>query len=138
LLARLLPPDSNPRSRQFARELRASSASDVDYINAVLDHFRNDSFFYTLSPGLLGENPVDKFLFVSRVGYCEHYASSFTYLMRAAGIAARVVTGYQGGEFNPYDGTLTVRQYDAHAWSEVWLPDRGWFRVDPTAAVAPQ
>ncbi|MEO8164961.1 MAG: transglutaminase domain-containing protein, partial [Betaproteobacteria bacterium] len=70
-------------------------------------------------------------------GFCEHYASAFTVLMRAAGIPARVVTGYLGGEINPVDGYLVVRQSDAHAWSEVWLPDEGWVRVDPTAAVSP-
>lgn len=133
-----LPDAGNTRARAFATELRAASASDTDYINAVLNNFRNEEFFYTLSPAELGANPVDDFLFETREGFCEHFASSFTYLMRAANIPARVVTGYQGGEFNPYDGTLTVRQYDAHAWSEVWLPDQGWIRVDPTAAVAPE
>jgi transglutaminase-like putative cysteine protease len=134
----LIPGNSNPRARDFADRLRATVPSDEAYIAAVLEHFRNEPFFYTLSPPVLSENPVDEFLFDTREGFCEHYASSFTYLMRAAGIPARVVTGYQGGEFNPYDGTLTVRQYDAHAWSEVWLPERGWQRVDPTAAVAPE
>jgi hypothetical protein len=81
---------------------------------------------------------VDEFLYRTRAGFCEHYAGSFVFLMRAAGIPARVVTGYQGGEINPVDGFLTVRQSDAHAWAEVWLGGRGWVRVDPTAAVAPQ
>jgi transglutaminase-like putative cysteine protease len=133
-----IPRESNPRARQFAAELGAMYPDDSAYIDAVLAHFRDEEFFYTLSPAELGEHPVDEFLFDSREGFCEHYASSFTFLMRAKGIPARVVTGYQGGEFNPYDGTLTVRQYDAHAWSEVWLPDAGWTRVDPTAAVAPE
>lgn len=132
-----LPPESNARARAFAQELRAANATDGEFIQAVLAHFRNKPFFYTLSPALLGEQPVDEFLFETREGFCEHYASAFTFLMRAAGIPARVVTGYMGGEFNPYDGALTVRQYDAHAWSEVWLPDEGWVRVDPTGAVAP-
>ena len=132
-----IPEASNARARSFAEELRAANPDDRDYIEAVLAHFRNEQFFYTMSPAPLGADPVDEFLFETREGFCEHYASAFTYLMRAARIPARVVTGYQGGEFNPYDGTLTVRQYDAHAWSEVWLPDAGWLRVDPTAAVAP-
>lgn len=132
-----LPDTGNDRARAFAAELRAANADDHAYANAVLEHFRNEEFFYTLSPAVLGEHPIDEFLFDTREGFCEHYASTFTFLMRAGGIPARVVTGYQGGEFNPYDGTLTVRQYDAHAWSEVWFEDSGWTRVDPTAAVAP-
>jgi protein-glutamine gamma-glutamyltransferase len=128
----------NPRAREFALQLRAANPDDRDLISALLQHFRDEEFFYTLSPATLGANPVDEFLFDSREGFCEHYASAFTFLMRAVGIPARVVTGYQGGEFNPYDGTLTVRQYDAHAWSEVWLPGEGWVRIDPTAAVAPE
>ncbi len=133
-----LPREGNNQARAFAQQLRAASATDLDYVNAVLANFRDEAFFYTLSPAELGANPVDEFLFETREGFCEHFASSFTYLMRAANIPARVVTGYQGGEFNAYDDTLTVRQYDAHAWSEVWLPERGWVRVDPTAAVAPE
>jgi transglutaminase-like putative cysteine protease len=136
--ARTLPEGSNPQARQFAEQLYASAQSDRDYINAVLGYFREQEFFYTLSPATLGAHPVDDFLFTTREGFCEHYASSFTFLMRAAGIPSRVVTGYQGGAFNHYDGTLTVRQYDAHAWSEVWLPEEGWVRIDPTAAVAPE
>src|SRR5690606_13368344 len=92
---------------------------------------------YTLTPPLLGEHPVDDFLFNTRSGFCEHYASAFAFLMRAAGIPARVVTGYQGGEVNPIGGYLIVRQSEAHAWVEVWLEGRGWVRIDPTAAVSP-
>lgn len=136
--ARNLPDGSNPQARELAQQLRASAAGDREYINAVLENFRQQNFFYTLNPPTLGQHSVDEFLFTTRQGFCEHYASSFTFLMRAAGIPARVVTGYQGGSFNPYDGTLTVRQYDAHAWAEVWLPGEGWIRVDPTAAVAPE
>jgi protein-glutamine gamma-glutamyltransferase len=136
--ARLLPRQGNPQAREFAKQLRASVATDREYMQAVLAHFRNEEFFYTLSPTVLGDNPIDEFMFGSREGFCEHYASTFTFLMRAANIPARVVTGYMGGEFNPYDDTLTVRQYDAHAWSEVWFPGEGWIRVDPTAAVAPE
>ena len=98
---------------------------------------RTQNFVYTLDPPALGRESVDEFLFDSRRGYCEHYASAFVVLMRALDIPARVVTGYQGGEINPVDGFLEVRQRDAHAWAEVWLPGQGWLRVDPTAAVAP-
>lgn len=132
-----LPDNSNLRSRDFAISLREQSSSNEDYVQRVLAYFTEQEFFYTLQPALLAENPVDEFLFETRQGFCEHFSSSFTFLMRAAGVPARVVTGYQGGEYNPYDNTLAVRQYDAHAWSEVWLEGQGWVRVDPTAAVAP-
>jgi transglutaminase-like putative cysteine protease len=132
-----VPADSNPRATVFGQELRTRFDSTDAIVNAVLQKFREEEFYYTLTPELLGDAPVDEFLFETREGFCEHFASSFTYLMRAAGIPSRVVTGYQGGEVNPYDDTLTVRQYDAHAWSEVWMEGRGWIRVDPTAAVAP-
>jgi len=104
---------------------------------AAINYFRNEPFVYTLQPGLLGEQPTADFLFNTRRGYCEHYASAFTLLMRIAGIPARVVTGYLGGELNPLDDYMIVKQSDAHAWTEIWLADRGWVRVDPTAAVAP-
>jgi hypothetical protein len=104
----------------------------------MLEMFREQPFEYTLQPPKLAENAVDEFLFETRKGFCEHYASAFTLVMRAAGIPARVVTGYQGGEFNPFGGYLLVRQSDAHAWSEVWIDRQGWVRVDPTAAVAPE
>ena len=133
-----LPADSNPRAREFARALLAESTDTRSFITAVLAHFRDEPFFYTLTPPPLAEHSVDGFLFGTRRGFCEHYASSFAFLMRAAGVPARVVAGYQGGEINPIGGHLTVRQSDAHAWTEVWLPDVGWSRVDPTAAVAPQ
>jgi transglutaminase-like putative cysteine protease len=136
-----LPPGYNPRTLQFAAELRRAVAVGGDgaaaRLNAVLEHFRTGGYGYTLDPPLLGRHSVDEFLFETRLGYCEHFASAFVVLMRALGIPARVVTGYQGGEINPVDGFMTVRQSDAHAWAEVWLPDRGWMRVDPTAVVAP-
>ena len=132
-----LPVDSNPRSVVLARDMRASALDDRNYINAVLRMFRTQNFSYTTQPPLLGANPVDEFLFSTRAGFCEHYASSFVVLMRAAGIPARVVTGYQGGELNDVGDYLIVRQSDAHAWAEVWLKDAGWVRVDPTAAVSP-
>jgi hypothetical protein len=101
--------------------------------------FREQEYFYTLEPPRLEANAVDDFLFNTRRGFCEHFASALTMMARAAGIPARVVTGYQGGEYNPMGGYLIVRQSDAHAWSEVWLgEERGWVRVDPTAAVAPE
>lgn len=134
---RLLP-DRNPRSLALAAELRARARNDAEYLRAVLQMFRDQEFYYTLTPPRLDYDSVDDFLFNTRSGFCGHYASAFTMLMRAAGIPARVVTGYQGGEWNRFAGYYIVRQSDAHAWSEVWLPDRGWVRVDPTAAVAPQ
>ena len=133
-----LPPDSNPRSVALGRELAARLHDPQAIVGAMLRLFRVQPFEYTMRPPLLADNAVDEFLFETRKGFCEHYASAFTVVMRAAGIPARVVTGYQGGEFNPIGGYLIVRQSDAHAWSEVWLQDRGWVRVDPTAAVAPE
>lgn len=132
-----LPDEGNLQSRAFARQLYEESASDTEFVNAILQYIRDNEFFYTLSPSLLGVDTIYDFLFNTREGFCEHYASAFTYLMREVGIPARVVLGYQGGEFNKYNGTLIVRQYDAHAWTEVWLEDQGWVRIDPTAAVAP-
>ena len=134
-----LPPGSNPRARALAAGWRAErGADDWAVVQSMIDYYRRQSFFYTLTPPLLlGENAVDEFLFDSRRGFCEHYSSGFVFLMRAAGIPARVITGYQGGERNPVDATLIVRQSDAHAWAEVWLKGRGWIRVDPTAAIAP-
>jgi hypothetical protein len=100
--------------------------------------FREEEFFYTLEPPALGDNPVDRFLFDTRQGFCEHYASAFAVMMRAAGLPSRIVLGYQGGEMNPVSDYMIVRQSDAHAWTEVWLQGEGWLRVDPTAAVAPE
>jgi hypothetical protein len=106
-------------------------------MNAVLDQLRRGGYVYTLTPPALGRNSVDEFLFDTRQGFCEHYSSAFVFLMRALGLPARIVTGYQGGELNPVDGFMTVRQSDAHAWTEVWLSGQGWVRVDPTGVVAP-
>jgi transglutaminase-like putative cysteine protease len=133
-----LPPQRNPRSTQLAQRMRAQAASDAAFVTAVLEMFRQQEYFYTLEPPRLEQDSVDDFLFNTRRGFCEHFASAFTMLARAAGIPARIVAGYQGGEFNPLNGYLSIRQSDAHAWSEVWLDDRGWVRVDPTAAVAPE
>lgn len=132
-----LPADGNPRSRGLARELAAGTNAPEQIVQRALTHLRTGGYAYTLQPPLLGRNVIDDFVFDTRRGFCEHYAAAFVFLMRAAGVPARVVTGYQGGELNPYDGTLIVRQSDAHAWAEVWLPTRGWVRVDPTAEVAP-
>ncbi len=107
-------------------------------MQAALNLFHDSDFRYTLAPAPLGRDSVDDFLFDTREGFCEHYSSSFTVLMRAAGIPARVVTGYQGGYWNKLGDYLLVRNSDAHAWSEVWLAGRGWVRVDPTGAVRPE
>lgn len=133
-----LPPGYNPAARALAAQLRRSAQGDAELVQATLAHFRTEAFHYTLQPPVLGQHTVDEFLFDSRSGFCEHYAGAFVFLMRAAGIPARVVTGYQGGEINPVDGRMSVRQSDAHAWAEVWLAGQGWLRVDPTAAVAPE
>jgi transglutaminase-like putative cysteine protease len=132
-----LPPEGNPRSRSLAEQWRAESSNDREIIAKALALFRAEPFFYTLTPPPLGANTADDFLFQTREGFCEHYASAFTILMRAAGIPARVVTGYQGGERNPLGEYYIVYQSNAHAWTEVWLDGEGWVRVDPTAAVAP-
>jgi transglutaminase-like putative cysteine protease len=133
-----LPPGRNPRAAALAAQLRQRAGSDGAFVQAVLAFLRTGGFTYSLTPPPLGAEPIDDFLFNTRTGFCGHYASAFVDLMRAAGVPARVVTGYLGGQWNPYDGTLIVRQSDAHAWAEVWLEGRGWTRVDPTAVVAPQ
>lgn len=133
-----LPARYNPGALDYASRLRRQFSQDGDIVNAVLRFFREEKFSYTLEPPALGRNTVDEFLFTTRAGFCEHYSSAFVVLMRAAGIPARVVTGYQGGEINAVDGFMTVRQSDAHAWAEVWLKNRGWVRIDPTSAVAPE
>jgi transglutaminase-like putative cysteine protease len=131
-----LPEQGNPQARELALRLRSEAGNDAEVVARALALFREQGYSYTLTPPLLGENSIDEFLFATRSGFCEHYASAFTFLMRAAGVPARIVAGYQGGEFNPAGGYFIVRQSDAHAWSEVWLDGRGWVRVDPTAAVS--
>lgn len=133
-----IPDESGRRARGLAQQWRLESQSDAAVVQQALRYFRQQPFHYTLRPPKLVADPIDDFLFRSRKGFCEHYASSFTFLMRAAGIPARVVVGYQGGEQNSLGSHLLVRQYDAHAWSEVWLEGQGWVRVDPTGAVAPE
>lgn len=132
-----LPPALNPRARELAQQWRAASANDEAVMRSALDYYARENFRYTLEPPLLGLHSVDEFLFGAREGFCEHYSSSFVFLMRAAGVPARVVTGYLGGEYNATGGYYIVRQSDAHAWAEVWLGEQGWVRVDPTAAIAP-
>jgi protein-glutamine gamma-glutamyltransferase len=133
-----LPRNRNPRTIQLAQELRSAHADDMEFVQAVLAMFRQQPFFYTLHPPTLSDNSVDDFLFNTKRGFCGHYASAFAALARAAGIPARVVTGYQGGTLNPYGDYWILRQSDAHAWNEVWIEGRGWVRIDPTAAIAPQ
>lgn len=133
-----LPAKTNPRSRVFAAQLMTRVNRDPEkYAQTVLNWIRQENFVYTLQPPPLNGERIDQFLFETRRGFCEHYASSFTFLMRAAGIPARVVVGYQGGQLGRDGKSLEVRQMDAHAWSEVWLAGRGWVRFDPTGAVSP-
>lgn len=133
-----LPANVTPRMRQLATRWANSGRTTREVVDLALDHIRREDFIYTLKPPLLGDNPTDEFLFETRKGFCEHFATSFVVMMRLAGIPSRVVTGYQGGEYNPLGGYYLIRQSDAHAWAEVWLAERGWVRVDPTGAVAPE
>ncbi len=134
-----LPGEENPRALALARKWRSEAGSDQAYAQRVMAHFHKQLFYYTLRPPLTGQiHTIDEFLFNTKSGFCSHYAGSFVFLMRAAGIPARVILGYQGGEWNEADQYLTVRQYDAHAWTEIWFEDAGWVRFDPTAMVAPE
>ena len=133
-----LPPDGNLQARAFVLDLVRQGFEGDALAQRLLQHFRNQPFYYTLSPPTLSGDEIDQFLFETRQGFCAHYAGAFVFMMRQAGVPARVVAGYQGGELNPMASHLIVRQYDAHAWAEIWLDGRGWVRVDPTAAVAPE
>jgi transglutaminase-like putative cysteine protease len=134
-----LPNEGNPQSRALAKQLFEQSGSDpIRYIAAIEQWINRTEFRYTLSPPRLNTNRIDEFLFETKAGFCEHYSSSFTFMLRAAGIPARVVAGYQGGEPSRNGSVWEVRQMDAHAWTEVWLEGQGWVRVDPTAFVAPE
>lgn len=133
-----LPAGRNPRTLELAGTLRAQAASDADYAALVMRYFGSNGFEYTLTPPQLDYNSVDDLLFNTRLGFCGHFASAFVTLMRAAGVPARVVTGYLGGTWNGIGGYYVVRQSDAHAWAEVWLEGQGWVRFDPTAMVAPE
>jgi len=136
-----LPPGSNPRTAALAAEMRAqpalANAGTQAFIRAALQRLRTGGYSYTLEPGVYGNNTADEFWFDRKEGFCEHIASAFVVLMRAAGIPARIVTGYQGGELNGVDNYWVLRQSDAHAWAEIWEDGVGWVRVDPTGAVSP-
>lgn len=133
-----LPQPSSTRVLALARSWQTQTHDPAALVQRALGYFRAENFYYTLNPPALGDNPVDQFLFDTRRGFCEHYATAFVILMRTLGIPARVVTGYQGGRWNAVGRFLEVKQADAHAWAEVWLANQGWTRVDPTAAVAPE
>ena len=133
-----LPEGFNPRTAELMSTWREEATSDSAIIQRALQYFNQQQFRYTLNPPLLSQHTVDEFVFDTQAGFCEHYASAFTVMMRMAGIPARVVTGYQGGFYNAVGSYVLVRQSDAHAWSEVWVRGSGWKRIDPTAAVAPE
>ncbi|MBR9885023.1 MAG: transglutaminase domain-containing protein [Oceanospirillales bacterium] len=133
-----LPPEGNLRSRERAGQWWEEAYGNPErFVDRVLDQFSR-TFTYTLRPPALANDPIDGFLFDTQQGFCGHYAGALVFLLRSVGVPARVVGGYQGGEWNPYEQYLTVRQYDAHAWTEYWIEGRGWVRVDPTAAVSPE
>ena len=133
-----LPDQGEPRSRAWAAQLKREHAQPEQLVQALLRHFNREPFAYTLTPPTLGVNNIDDFLFETRSGFCAHYAGAMTYVLRAAGIPARVVAGYQGGEYNPAGNYVQVRQFDAHAWVEYWQAGQGWVSVDPTFQVAPE
>ena len=132
-----LPASISPAVRELAASLAAHDSEPRATVNSALQFFRTQGFRYSLSPGEYNKNDLEEFLFDRRTGFCEHYAASFATLMRLAGIPARVVMGYLGGEYNDLGGFFLVRQADTHAWCEVWLPEHGWTRIDPTSVVAP-
>ena len=132
-----LPPQGNPRARALAQGWSRRHRAPEAIVAAALSFLKENEFSYTLRPTPLEGDRIDDFLFQTRNGYCEHFASAFAFLMRAAQIPARIVGGYLGGERNPFGNYLIVRQSDAHAWVEVWLPKTGWTRVDPTSVIAP-
>lgn len=132
-----LPATGNPRARQLARTM-SLRMTDVELVGALLTRFREQPYYYTLRPPTMGEDGIDTLLFDAQRGFCAHYAGATTFLLRSAGIPARVVVGYQGGQPGAGEEYLIVRQYDAHAWVEAWIAGRGWVRVDPTAAIAPE
>ena len=133
-----LPDNFHPRTVALAKSWQSEGLTPEQFINRTLRWFNEEEFFYTLNPPLLTNDNVDEFLFNTRKGFCEHYTGAFVTLMRAAGIPARVVTGYQGGTYNPVGNYLIVYQRNAHAWAEVWLENKGWIRIDPTSAVSPE
>jgi transglutaminase-like putative cysteine protease len=136
-MARQLPEGLNPRTLALGKTLASEGGSDAQRLQRAISFLREQRLTYTLQPPLMNLHVADEFLFDHKRGFCEHFASAFVILMRATGVPARVVTGYQGGERNPIDDTWVIRQSDAHAWAEVWLEQQGWVRVDPTATSAP-
>ena len=133
-----LPASGNPRARQLAQTLKAQTFGPQELAVSILRRFREQQYFYTLRPPKMPDNGIDALLFDSKRGFCAHYAGAMTFLLRAADIPARVVVGYQGGAPGAGDEYLIVRQYDAHAWVEAWMPGQGWTRFDPTAAISPE
>ncbi len=136
--SRQLPDTPSDNIKRLVAQLHGFGSTPEVFIEQLLNHFRQEDFHYTLTPPLMEDNPIETFLFESRRGFCSHYAAAFVYLMRVANIPSRVVTGYQGGVMNAVGNFLEIRQADAHAWAEVWLDKKGWVRVDPTAAIAPE
>ncbi len=132
-----LPANSNPQTRALAQQWRQQASSDQQLVTLALNYFQYQPFYYSRTPPVLRGEPIDQFLFSAKKGFCEHYAAAFVTLMRGAGVPARVVTGYQGGEYSELGDYLLVRQSDAHAWAEVWLQESGWVRVDPTRVIPP-
>src|SRR5947208_13704256 len=133
-----LPASISPAMRELAQSWTAQNSNPRATVNNALQFCQTQGFRYSLSPGEYKKDDLDEFLFQRRVGFCEHYAASFATLMRLAGVPARVVAGYLGGEYNEFGRFFLVRQADTHAWCEVWLPESGWQRVDPTSVVAPE
>lgn len=136
-----LPPGYNPRTLQWAADLRARpgmlEADGRTLAREVLAHIAGGGYGYTLAPGTYGRDAIDEFWFDRKLGFCEHFAAAFVVVMRALDVPARIVTGYQGSDPRPQGDYWIVRQSNAHAWAEYWQPGEGWVRVDPTAAVAP-
>jgi transglutaminase-like putative cysteine protease len=133
-----IPSGSNPKLQAQGKKLNLAYPDEILRAQAVLDIIREQDFYYTLTPPLLSGHELDQFFYQSKKGFCVHYASVFTFVMRASGIPARLVTGYLGGEYNKQSDHLSIYQYDAHAWAEIWVKNKGWLRVDPTSAVNPE
>lgn len=133
-----LPPNSNLKTQALAQKFAQQYPEPQARMNAMMNYFAEQAYYYTLSPPTVGEQQIDDFLFENRAGFCAHYASALVFMARASGLPARMVTGYQGGEYNPQAGYYSIYQYMAHAWTEVWLEGQGWQRFDPTAMIAPQ
>jgi len=133
-----LPANSNPKTRKLGLQFAKDYPEPQARINAMMNYFAEQAYYYTLSPPSVGEQQIDDFLFENHAGFCAHYASALVFMARASGIPTRMVTGYQGGEYNAKAGYYSVYQYMAHAWTEVWFEGQGWQRFDPTAMIAPQ